>query len=90
MEASCHADVSKFVATAVLVMLILVLNLLTYHWSSPLFWDEYPDASNAPYCLAKKMWLLQAQTYQKEYGFNAVYVLLTNMYGPSGIFDPVR
>src|SRR5438128_684499 len=51
-------------------------------------WDGYPEETNAPYGLAKKMLLVQAQAYRQQYGFNAVYLLPTNLYGPGDNFDP--
>jgi len=51
-------------------------------------WDGYPEETNAPYGLAKKMLLVQAQAYRQEYGFNAVYPLPVNLYGPGDNFDP--
>lgn len=50
-------------------------------------WNGYPEETNAPYGLAKKMLLVQAQSYRAEYGFNAIYVLPVNMYGPGDHFD---
>jgi GDP-L-fucose synthase len=50
-------------------------------------WDGYPEETNAPYGLAKKMLLVQAQAYRQEYGFNAVYLLPVNLYGPGDNFD---
>jgi GDP-L-fucose synthase len=50
-------------------------------------WDGYPEETNAPYGLAKKMLLVQAQTYREQYGFNAVYLLPVNLYGPRDNFD---
>ena len=51
-------------------------------------WRGYPEETNAPYGLAKKMLLVQAQAYRAEYGFNAIYVLPVNLYGPGDNFDP--
>lgn len=51
-------------------------------------WDGYPEETNAPYGLAKKMLLVQSQTYRQQYGFNAVYLLPVNLYGPRDNFDP--
>jgi GDP-L-fucose synthase len=51
-------------------------------------WDGYPEETNAPYGLAKKMLLVQGQAYRQQYGFNAVYVLPTNLYGPGDNVDP--
>ena len=51
-------------------------------------WDGYPEDTNAPYGLAKKMLLVQAQAYREQYGFNAIYLLPVNLYGPRDNFDP--
>lgn len=50
-------------------------------------WDGYPEETNAPYGLAKKMLLVQAQAYRQQYDFNAVYLLPVNLYGPGDNFD---
>ena len=50
-------------------------------------WNGYPEETNTPYGLAKKMLLVQAQAYRTEYGFNAIYLLPTNLYGPRDNFD---
>jgi GDP-L-fucose synthase len=50
-------------------------------------WNGYPEETNAPYGLAKKMLLVQAQAYRDEYGFNCAYVIPTNLYGPGDNFD---
>jgi len=51
-------------------------------------WDGYPEETNAPYGLAKKMLLVQSQAYRKQYGFNSIYLLPVNLYGPGDNFDP--
>jgi GDP-L-fucose synthase len=51
-------------------------------------WNGYPEETNAPYGLAKKMLLVQAQAYRQQYGFNAVTLLPVNLYGPRDNFDP--
>ncbi len=51
-------------------------------------WNGYPEETNAPYGLAKKMLLVQAQAYRQEYGMNAIYLLPVNLYGPEDNFDP--
>jgi GDP-L-fucose synthase len=51
-------------------------------------WAGYPEETNAPYGIAKKMLLVQAQAYRAQYGFNAVYLLPVNLYGPGDNFDP--
>ncbi len=50
-------------------------------------WDGYPEETNAPYGLAKKMLLVQAQSYRQQYGFNAIYLLPVNLYGPGDNFN---
>lgn len=50
-------------------------------------WNGYPEETNAPYGLAKKMLLVQAQAYHQQYGFNAIYLLPVNLYGPRENFD---
>jgi GDP-L-fucose synthase len=50
-------------------------------------WQGYPEETNAPYGLAKKMLLVQAQAYREQYGFNAIYLLPVNLYGPRDNFD---
>jgi GDP-L-fucose synthase len=51
-------------------------------------WNGYPEETNAPYGLAKKMLLVQAQAYRQQYGFNAIFLLPVNLYGPLDNFDP--
>ena len=51
-------------------------------------WIGYPETTNAPYGLAKKMMLVQAQAYRQQYGFNAIYLLPVNLYGPGDNFNP--
>lgn len=51
-------------------------------------WDGYPEETNAPYGLARKMLLVQAQAYRQQYDFNAIYLLPVNLYGPGDNFDP--
>ncbi|MGQ0792585.1 MAG: GDP-L-fucose synthase family protein [Deltaproteobacteria bacterium] len=85
MEASRLAGAEKFVAVG---------TVCGYPKFSPVpfseddFWDGYPEETNAPYGLAKKMLLVQAQSYRKQYGFNAVYLVPVNLYGPRDHFDP--
>lgn len=50
-------------------------------------WNGYPEETNAPYGLAKKMLLVQLQAYRQEYGFNGIYLLPVNLYGPGDNFD---
>ncbi|MFO8015709.1 MAG: GDP-L-fucose synthase [Candidatus Woesearchaeota archaeon] len=51
-------------------------------------WDGYPEETNAPYGLAKKMMLVQSQAYRQQYGFNSIFLLPVNLYGPEDNFDP--
>src|SRR5207253_657734 len=51
-------------------------------------WNGYPEETNAPYGLAKKMLLVQLQAYRTEYGFNGIFLLPVNLYGPGDNFDP--
>lgn len=53
-------------------------------------WNGYPEETNAPYGLAKKMLLVQGQAYRQEYGFNSIYLLPVNMYGPGDNFSPEK
>jgi len=51
-------------------------------------WNGYPEETNAPYGIAKKILLVQAQAYRQQYGFNAIFLLPVNLYGPRDNFDP--
>lgn len=51
-------------------------------------WNGYPEETNAPYGLAKKMLLVQSQAYREQYGFNSIFLLPVNLYGPRDNFDP--
>jgi GDP-L-fucose synthase len=51
-------------------------------------WDGYPEETNAPYGLAKKMLLVQSQAYRQEYGFNSIFLIPVNLYGPRDNFHP--
>jgi GDP-L-fucose synthase len=51
-------------------------------------WNGYPEETNAPYGLAKKMLLVQAQAYRQQYGFNSIFLLPVNLYGPRDNFNP--
>lgn len=85
MEAARVAGVEKFVA-------IGTVCAYPKHTAVPFredsLWDGYPEETNAPYGLAKKMLLVQGQAYRAEYGFNSIYLLPTNLYGPGDNFDP--
>jgi GDP-L-fucose synthase len=85
MEAARQAGVRKFVAVG---------TICAYPKFTPVpfreeeLWNGYPEETNAPYGLAKKMLLVQAQAYRQQYGFNAIYLLPVNLYGPGDNFDP--
>ena len=84
MHAAWQRGVDKFVAIG---------TICAYPKFTPLpfkeenLWDGYPEETNAPYGLAKKMLLVQAQAYREQYGYNAVYLLPVNLYGPRDNFN---
>lgn len=53
-------------------------------------WDGYPESTSAPYAFSKKMMLVQGDSYREQYGFNAIHLLLINLYGPGDEFDPEK
>ena len=53
-------------------------------------WNGYPEETNAPYGLAKKMLLVQSQAYRQQYGFNSIFLMPVNLYGPGDSFDPEK
>jgi GDP-L-fucose synthase len=57
-------------------------------FSEDAIWDGYPEETNAPYGLAKKMLLVQGQAYREQYGFNVIHLIPVNLYGPGDNFDP--
>src|SRR5207249_11054102 len=85
IEHSYRSGVGKFV---------MVGTICSYPKFTPVpfkeenLWNGYPEETNAPYGLAKKMLLVQAQAYRQQYGFNAIYLLPVNLYGPGDNFDP--
>lgn len=85
MEAARREGVTKFVAIG---------TVCAYPKHTPVpfvessLWDGYPEETNAPYGLAKKMLLVQAQAYREQYGLDAIYLLPVNLYGPGDNFDP--
>jgi GDP-L-fucose synthase len=84
MEAARQAGVKKFVAIGTICAYPKVTPV---PFSEDDLWDGYPEETNAPYGLAKKMLLVQAQAYRAEYGFDAIYLLPVNLYGPGDNFD---
>lgn len=85
MEAARCEGVEKFVAIG---------TVCAYPKFTPVpfkeedLWNGYPEETNAPYGIAKKILLVQAQAYRKQYGFNAIYLLPVNLYGPRDNFHP--
>jgi GDP-L-fucose synthase len=85
IEAAREARVGKFVALG---------TICAYPKFTPVpfkeedLWNGYPEETNAPYGLAKKMLLVQSQAYRAQYGFNSIYLLPVNLYGPGDNFDP--
>lgn len=85
MEEARKAGVGKFVG-------IGTICAYPKHTTVPFkeddLWNGYPEETNAPYGLAKKMMLVQAQAYRQQYGFNAIFLLPVNLYGSRDNFDP--
>jgi GDP-L-fucose synthase len=85
MEAGRQVGIEKFVALG---------TVCAYPKFTPVpfkeedLWNGYPEETNAPYGLAKKMLLVQAQAYRAQYGFNSIFLLPVNLYGPRDNFDP--
>jgi GDP-L-fucose synthase len=85
MEQARRAGVKRFVSVG---------TICSYPKFTPVpfreedLWNGYPEETNAPYGLAKKMLLVQSQAYRQEFGFDAVNVMLVNLYGPGDNFDP--
>jgi GDP-L-fucose synthase len=87
MEHGRRADVEKFVGVGTICA---YPKLTPVPFREETLWDGYPEETNAPYGLAKKMLLVQAQAYRRQYGFNAIYLLPVNLYGPDDGDDPER
>jgi len=85
MEYARRSQVRKFVAIG---------TICSYPKFTPVpfkeedLWSGYPEETNAPYGLAKKMLLVQSQAYRTQYGFNSIFLLPVNLYGPGDNFDP--
>ena len=85
MEAARLAGVAKFVQIG---------TVCSYPKFTPVpfreddLWDGYPEETNAPYGLAKKMLLVQGQAYRQQYGFDVIHLIPVNLYGPGDNFDP--
>ena len=85
MEAARQSGIKKFVAIG---------TICSYPKFTPIpfkeddLWNGYPEETNAPYGLAKKMMLVQGQAYRDQYDFNSIYLMPINLYGPRDNFDP--
>ncbi|MFI5117053.1 MAG: GDP-L-fucose synthase family protein [Terriglobales bacterium] len=85
MEAARLRRIEKFVAVG---------TICSYPRNTPVpfreesLWDGYPEETNAPYGLAKKMMLVQSQAYRQQHGFNSIFLMPVNLYGPRDNFDP--
>jgi len=85
MEQARLAGVQKFVAVGTICA---YPKFTAVPFREDDLWEGYPEETNAPYGLAKKMLLVQAQAYRQQFGFNGVYLLPTNLYGPGDNFHP--
>ena len=87
MEESRKNNVGKFIALGTICS---YPKFTTIPFKENTIWDGYPEETNAPYGLAKKMLLVQSQSYEQEYGFNSIVVFPTNLYGPYDNFDEAK
>lgn len=85
MHQAWKAGVEKFVALGTVCS---YPKFTPVPFSEDSLWDGYPEETNAPYGLAKKMLLVQAQSYRAQYGFNAIFLIPVNLYGPRDNFNP--
>lgn len=85
MEEARLNHISKFVSIGTICA---YPKLAPIPFSEDDLWNGYPEETNAPYGLAKKMLLVQGQAYRQQYGFNSIYLLPVNLYGPGDNFDP--
>lgn len=84
IDASYKAGVSKFVGIG---SVCSYPKVVTMPFKEDDLWSGYPEETNAPYGLAKKIILVQSQAYKQQYGFNAIHLLMINLYGPGDNFD---
>jgi GDP-L-fucose synthase len=84
MEAARIENVEKFVVVGTVCA---YPKFTPVPFSEEYLWNGYPEETNAPYGLAKKMLLVQSQAYRQQYGFNSIYLLPVNLYGPGDNFD---
>jgi GDP-L-fucose synthase len=85
MEAARQKGADKFVAIGTVCA---YPKITPVPFNEDDLWKGYPEETNAPYGLAKKMLLVQSQAYRQQYGFDAIYLLPVNLYGPGDNFDP--
>jgi GDP-L-fucose synthase len=85
MEEGRLRGLKKFVATGTICA---YPKFTPVPFSEDELWNGYPEETNAPYGLAKKMMLVQSQAYRQQYGFNSIFLLPVNLYGPRDNFDP--
>jgi GDP-L-fucose synthase len=85
IEAARQANVKKVVALGT-ICAYPKFTPVPFHEEN--LWNGYPEETNAPYGLAKKMLLVQAQAYRQQYGMNTIFLLPVNLYGPGDNFDP--
>ena len=84
MEAARQEGIEKFVAVGTICA---YPKFTSVPFKETDLWNGYPEETNAPYGLAKKMLLVQSQAYRQQYGFNSIYLLPVNLYGPRDNFD---
>jgi GDP-L-fucose synthase len=84
IEAARRFEVEK---TVVLGTICAYPKFTPVPFNEDALWDGYPEETNAPYGLAKKMMLVQCQAYREQYGMNAIFLLPVNLYGPNDNFD---
>jgi GDP-L-fucose synthase len=85
IHAAYQAGVSKFVCVGT-ICAYRKFTTVPFHEDD--LWNGYPEETNAPYGIAKKALLVQLQSYRQQYGFNGIYLLPVNLYGPEDNFDP--
>lgn len=85
IEYARQDDIPKFVA---LGTVCAYPKIIPIPFKEEDLWNGYPEETNAPYGLAKKMMLVQSQSYRQEYDYNSIFLLPVNLYGPGDNFDP--
>ncbi|MEG3939749.1 MULTISPECIES: GDP-L-fucose synthase family protein [unclassified Microcoleus] len=85
IHAAYETGVEKFVCVGTICA---YPNLTPVPFKEDDLWNGYPEVTNAPYGIAKKALLVQLQSYRQQYGFNGIYLLPVNLYGPEDNFDP--